>query len=267
MGTPSKWEALITIPTGDWTASLTESGGGGAQTITLSATETYYWSSAGNNSVSIASRLKTILEAASVTAGNSNTYTVTPALGALGAGTLVISVDAGTYTLTSVDADLLALMGFTGDLTPTASSFTGTQHMESSWLPDCPVETPFGLDSAGMPVSAASNSLSEDGSAFCFQGAVRVDNNYVYQAVSIEKAVTTSETTTAASYQSFWADCIRGEEPWCAVPSAQLRYYKDADTDGTFITFNVTDSGQPNVVRHSANFDGYWTIRLDVTEN
>ena len=261
-----RWESRITIPTGDWTASLTESGGGGAQTITLTAANTYYWSSAGNDTVDLPARLAALLDAASVAAGNSNTYTVTVSAGELGTGKLSLSVSAGTFTLTSIDDDLEELMGLGGELTPTAASWTGASHVEGLWLPDCPVETPYGLASSGLVSSEAIITLAPDGTYFASHGSKMVTNEYVYEAVSVSKTVAASESTTAESFETWWLDTVRGEEPWASA-GRQVRFYKDVDDDATFLTFNVTSVARPGISRRESNYDGYWRVRLEVVEN
>jgi len=266
MSLHSKWEHLLTIPTGDWTMSLTESGGGGAQTITLTAANTYYWSSAGNDTVDLAARLKALLDAASVAAGNSNTYTVTIAAGELGTGKLTIAVSAGTFTLTSINDDAQALMGFTAELTPTAASFTSDKQVESLWLPDTTVETPQGLASSGKVVSTSLVTVSEDGTVSNVHGSKHVRNEYVYAFVPVAKAIQASESVTNTSFESWWLHGIRGQEPW-AKAGQQVRYYKDADADGTSLTFNAIPQQSPQSERTQADYDGFWTIRLDVIEN
>lgn len=260
----SRWEARIVIPTGGWTAVLAESGGGGTPVITFAAAKTYYHSSAGNDSVSFAARLKALLDAASP---NARTYTVTISAGELGTGFMTISVSAGTFSLTSVNADLRALMGFAGDLTPTAASFVGTLHAEAIWLPDCPTNTPYHLGSAGMPQAQAAVSVAPDGTYNNFTGAKHVRNEISYEAVAQRKAITAAETTTGASYQSFWLDAIYGEEPWAAIPGGQLRWYKDVSDNATFKTFNVLQVTSPDMTRMDASWDGLWRVRLEVVEH
>ena len=266
MSLHGKLEARIVIPSGDWTALLTESGGGGAQTITLTAATTYNWRSVGTEANDLAADLKAKLEAASVAAGNSNTYTVTISAGEGGTGKLMIAVSAGTFTLTSIDDDLQALMGFTAVLTPAAASCTGGRRVEGLWLPGCPVDTPYGLSSSGLVVSDAVETLSDDGTYSVRHGSKHVRNEYTWHAVAIAKTVAASEATTAASYETFWLDAIRGEEPW-ANAGRQLRWYQDADDDATYKTVNALNVRSPDIARLQPEYDGLWTVRLAVVEN
>jgi hypothetical protein len=244
---------------------LTESAGGGTNTITLLA-DTYYWSSVDGVGSTLTTTLASLCDDQSVTNGNSNGYTFALSAGELGTGKLTVSVDSGTFTLTSIQADLLALMGFTGDMTPTAASFVGTNHVESLWLPDCPVETPYGLASSGLVSSEAMVTLAPDGTYFASHGSKMTTNEYIYQAVSVAKTVAASEGTTGESYETWWLDTVRGEEPW-ATAGRQVRFYKDTDVDATYLTFNVTGVSRPEISRRESSYDGYWRVRLEVAEN
>ena len=80
------------------------------------------------------------------------------------------------------------------------------------------------------------------------------------------KAIAASETSTNASFETFWLDGIRGEEPW-AKAGKQMKYYADTDADGTFLVFNALPQQSPQYERTQADYDGFWTVRLDVIEN
>lgn len=257
----SKWEGRAVIPSGNWTCALTD-GTGGPYTITLTAANTYYHSSPGNDTVDLPAKLKALFEAAG---GGVRTYTVTCSAGESGTGKYTIAVDSGTFSITWTSTDLRDLLGFTGNISAQTTS-TGSNHAQGLWLPECPVETPYGLASSGMPMSTAVVSLSEDGTYSVTHGAKHTRNEYVYGLVALSKVVAASESTTNESYETFWLDTIRGEEPW-ANAGRQVRYYADTDVDGTYITFNVLNVARPDIARASPDWDGFWTVRLEVAVN
>ena len=245
---------------------LTESGGGGTPTITLTAANTYYWSAAGNDTVDLAARLKASLDTASPTA---KTYTVTPALAEGGAGTLVISVDSGTFTLTSVNTDLLALMGFTGDLSPTAASFTGTQHVEAAWLSDCPYNADFTVTAAGAgnTVAQTANSMAPDGTFYRFVGSTHVRNRIWWDMIDKGKVwLTGSPTLTAQTLEEFWDDVMNGAEPWAPNPGFQLRFYPDTGDDAVSALYNVVAGMEVPAVKVSDDFDGWHRVEIEVAQ-
>jgi len=265
MSLMSRWEARIVVPTGGWDMDLTESGGGGTNTITLPAGN-YYWNSTDTDPTLLLT-LGNICDDQSIANGNSYTYTFSVSDGEAGTGKLTVSAAfGGTFTLTNVQSDLLALLGFDADLSPTASSFTSDNHVQGLWLPDCPVETPYGLASSGMPVSAAVMTMSEDGTYFASHGAKITRNEYTYAAVSLARTIAASESVASESYEQFWLDCIRGEKTW-ANAGRRLRYYKDVTDDATYKTYNVAAVQSPAMSRASGDYEGFWTVGLSVVEN
>lgn len=255
----SKWEARIKIPTGGWGITFTDSGGAGA--LTLTAANTYYHSSAGNDSVTLHARIAALANASGTLNG---TYSSSIGAGENGTGTITFSCTE-SFSITFTNTDLRDTLGFTGN-TGSATSHESDQHVQGLWLPDCPVETPYHLSSAGRVRSAGIVTLAEDGTYYAFHGASHTMNEYVYAACTQAKTITAAESTTGESYETFWKDAVRGEEPW-AVAGRQLRFYKDTTDDATFLTYNVTDIAEPNYNRVRPDWDGLWSVRLDVVQN
>lgn len=260
----SKWEARITIPTGGWVASMTDAGGTDASAISLSAGATYYWSSAGSGAEDLPKTIEDQINASGTLSGG---YTVVVADGVPGAGgTGQLSIAGpGTFSITWTSTDLRDCLGFTGNVSG-ADVYTSPNHVEGLWLPACPVDTPFGLSSSGLVVSAVAETLSEDGTFYSSHGSKHTRNEYTYRAVTIARTVAASESVTNESYESFWLDAIRGEEPW-ATAGRQLRYYKDCTDDATYKTYNVINATSPDISRHTEDYDGFWTVGLQVVEN
>jgi hypothetical protein len=258
-----KWEARVVIPSGGWTITVTDSGGTATDVVSLAAAETYYHSSTGTEANDLPAEIQAQLNASGTLNG---TYAVTVSAGEGGTGKYTLSAtETFTVSWPAASLDLRNLLGWTSGLAG-QSTYTAPNAAEGLWLPDCPVETPYGLDSAGKPRSAALVTLSEDGTYFATHGDYVRNNSYYYRAVSKARAIQASEATTNESYESFWFDAVTGEEPW-ANAGRQLRWYKDADTDATYQTYNAVRVAEPMLERTAADYDGLWQVTIEVVEN
>ena len=258
-------EARITIPSGGWTASLTESGGGGAQAITFTAGDTYYWRSEGSEANNLEAELKAKLEAASVAAGNSNTYAVgvsdSDAGAADFAGQLSLSVLSGTFTLTSVSASLLALLGFDGDLTPTAANFLGDSQVQGWWLPGCPAWG-GGLVTSGHDVIDGRLSVAPDGTTYGLQRNRYTMHSLRWEAVAKARTWQDAEDVTGESWERFKRHGILGEASW-GTAGGPIRWHPGAGDDDSYSQWAVdlaTAAHDPPRVRD--DWDGLFVIDL-----
>lgn len=251
----SKFEHRVTVPTGGWSMDFTDSGG--TSTVTVPA-GTYYWSSAGSESNDLPAELAAQLNADATLAG---TYTVTISAGSFGTGKVTIASSVDFTAEWNVSA-LRLLFGFDGDLdTVSTDSFVSDNHVEGLWLPQAPVETPYGLGSSGRPRSAAHVSVSPGGHMTAYHGPKHTRNEYRYAAVVATKVIQAQETTAGESYESFWLDGIRGEATW-ATSGRSLRFYASADTDATYLTHHVINQTEPEIDRVDPAWDGLWSVVL-----
>ena len=251
----SKWEARITVPTGGCDISVTDSGG--TSTVTIPA-GTYYWSSAGDGSNDLPAELQSQLNADATLAG---TFTVTISAGSSGTGKLTIASTAA-FSATWPDSALRLLLGFDSSLS-SATSHTSDNHVQGLWLPQAPVETPYGLSSAGKPRSAVSVSVSPGGHMTAYHGPKHKRNEYVYPVVQVAKVIQAQESTEGESYESWWLDGVRGEASW-ATSGRSARFYASADVDGTYLTYHIINQTEPEVDRVNQNWDGQWSVILRV---
>jgi len=259
MGNHGKLEALITIPTGGWTSTLTESAGG-TGTPVFTAANTYYHSTAGNDSIDFPAELKAQLDAESP---NGRTYTVTLGGGEDGTGKLTISVDSGTFTLTGVTAAYLALMGFTGELTPTASSFTSQSAVQGLWLPPSASNSLYGASDAGWDEADYVATKAPDGTVVATRYNRFVANRIEWQNCQRAKVRTAYESTTNESFQTFWIDGVLGEQAWATV-GGPILWYPDADVDGTSFNYAVINPGKTfRPERVVQNWTGLYPVVLD----
>lgn len=258
--THGKWESLITIPSGGATIGIGESGGGSGN-VTFAAGETYYWSSPGNNSLSLIAEIQAQLDASPGTLAR--TYTVSMTSGEDGTGLVSIAPDSGTLIVT-FSSTIELLFGVVTNPALLVNPWTSERHVEGLWLPDCPPETEYGLDSDGLPIIAGVASVGENGTYGAMMGAKHTLNEYTYQAVKKSRAIAASESSVNESFESFWLDSVAAEALYWPATPGRVRWYRDADDNDTYKTFNVTNVNSPQMQRMSPGYDGLWTVRIPV---
>jgi len=251
-----KWEAKVTIPTGNWTFQATD-GGGGPVTITLTATNTYYPSSAGNDTVSLLAKIKALLDADATLTG---TYTVSLSDTT---GKVTISVDSGTFSITWTSTDLRDLLGFTGNISSQATA-TGANQCEALWMSGCPPNKMYGLTSSGRPIYDRSVSVASDGTYAALVYASQTRDEISYEYVVAAKTLTAQEATVNEAFQTFYDNAVAGNAPWSASPGEALRWHKDLIDDATYLAYNILGSTEPEYSRLDATWDGAWVIRVPV---
>ena len=251
--THGKIEGRITIPTGGWDFELDDATGG-PYTVSLTAAKTYYHSTAGNDTVTLAARLKALMD----TASTGNVYTVSVDATEDGTGLYTISVDSGTFDVTWTDTDLGLLLGindFVGQ-----SSITGTAQCLGLWLPDCPVEAPFGKDSAGWTEYDMVATQAPDGTVVTTAHNTRIANSLTWAACTAGKVRTDDESPANESWQTFFDDCIYAETSWGGGP---ILFYPDAGS-ATYTEYKlvapITRQLPERVVQ---NYTGLYRIVLE----
>ena len=228
-------------------AMVADSGAG--STITLTATKTYYHSSAGNDTVDLPAKLQALLDAAS---GALNVaYTVTIDASEEGTGQYTISAiydngdgsanDPLEFTITWVSTALRNILGWTGNLATGGgtSSYTSQGSAEGLWLPDC---APLSLTSIGDEVEESDQSVLEAPTGTYVHRIVhhrkQVITDLRYPQLTRRKARIVGETYANESWQQFWRDVIDGDAS-AYLAMGQVRIYPDAGVDGTYYDYWV----------------------------
>ncbi len=240
-----KLERLIEVPTGSWTFTLSEDNLD-VGTVTLTAADTFYWSSAGSaarlaNGAS-ASSLKTALEA--VGAG---TYSVFLNDGEGDTGKLQITVSGGAsvwgmHTFQENGAAnnaLRDLMGFAADITTDVASATSDNHVQGLWLPDAPFFWHRGSADYGSYETDMVTTESPAGHVKAFYSQKKRVFKPRWRAISKARAYTASESDANESFQTFWVNDVLGEKGYAAQPAGPVRWYPDASVDGTYETYKI----------------------------
>jgi hypothetical protein len=251
-----KLEGRIIVPSGGFALSLTD-GTGGPYSVTFTAAESYYMSSADGAGSSLLAALKTKLQAAG---GGGRTYTCS--MDSL-TGIVTISVNTGTFSITWTTPSLRNLLGFDANISA-QSSASGADHAESVWLPNVHAMPDYGLNSAGRVISNAMVRIAPDGTYSAFHGPSRKANRLYWPIVQVHKVIEAEETSTNESYERWWLDTVRGEGSW--AQSGRLRWYPNASSDATYASYCVTEAVSPQCERVDANYDGLWSVSLSVSE-
>lgn len=218
-----KLEGLVVVPTGGWAIAADE--GGGDETATVAAGNYYLTST-----TSLLSALKTALDGTTLTGVFTVTLDDTDDT-SLGKVTISSTV---AFTAVWTSTDLMEALGFTGDLTPSATSFTGASQARYLYLPTCGRSNPMAADGdAGAEMSDLTTAVSPTGKVVSLGYSRRFVDNLEFQMLKGSSTWITHETTTNASLQKFYRDVIANGRP--------VRYHKARETDATYTEWVVTN--------------------------
>jgi len=225
-----KLEGRVTVPTGDWTISVTDSGGTDPA-ITVSAGDYYLTST-----TSLLTTLQNALNASGTLAG---TYTVAIADDAdTDTGKVTISATGGgNISITWTATGLRDVLGFDGNVSG-AASHTGAEQAEYLFLPGSPRDgsghAPDG--DVGIPSTDLVMNRSTDGTVVAFQYEDTYDDSLGFQHLRGHNVFTTYETTVNESLQTFWGDVFKAGLPF--------RYHKDRSVDATYVTWRAVNQNR-----------------------
>lgn len=222
--TLNRWEAAeIVVPTGGWDMEFDEDGQA-ALTMTLTA-GTYTWA--------------TFLTefATQLTNNGAAVYTCTLSDGDGGTGKVTVSNATATdFEINEIDADPWALCGFSGDLTPAASSHTGTNHAKGVWLPDCgyTCKLAWGDEEDESDMSVLESPDATNVSSITYNRK-RVMPPVSYKLITRARARIAGESATGESWAQFWRDVLNGDASYLTI--GKVRVFPDADTSATYYDY------------------------------
>jgi len=205
---------------------------GAGSTVTLTATKTYYHSSAGNDTLDLPARLMALLDAAGAA-----TYTVTVDASEEGTGQYTISATGGSvadFTIAWVSTGLRNLLGWTGNLATGGGtlSYTSQGAAEGLWLPD---GAPLSLTSLGDEIDETDMTVLESPTGaqthYLVYHRREVQTDLRYPQISRRKARIVGETYANESWQQFWRDVLNGAATYLTI--GYVRIYPDAGDDAT----------------------------------
>lgn len=257
-----KLEGRITIPTGGWSISIAETGGGGATaSASFTAGDTYYLSSIDSESNDFPADLAAKLTAS---AGNA-TYACSIAAGENGTGKVTITASGGSVTsiaITWTSSAMKDLLGFTGTQSGSLS-YTGANQARSLWLPNGPFQALNGGGSwAGWIESDLRAQESPAGHCFALTGQRKKASSISWVGISRAKIWTANESTTNESLEKFYTDVVLAEAAWSGRAAGPIRWYSDAATDSTYVTYSVPTWNvyRPDQLREQ--WTGQWIVSI-----
>jgi hypothetical protein len=249
--TRGRLEARITVPAGGWLASLTVTAIGGPTSFTAAAAGNYFPSD-------LLTTFQTNLDAVF---GGDGAFTVSASWGETGTGLVTIAHATQTYSLTWTSTAMRDVLGFAGNLTPAALSFTGTEQCEGVWLPNCEIASAYGNDDEGHNESDMGATVSPGGDIKALvYNRTTVLPSVRWSHVPKAFARTAAETTTNASFQRFWLNTQLGNLSYFE-PASQLRLYWDSSTS-TYKTYRCVRQQGTEMPRSVAEWNGLYDVEL-----
>lgn len=241
-------EAQIRVPTGGWTGTIDDSGGGGAAAWSVAA-GTYY-----------IDELVAALHAALNTAATTDTIYVTIAHGELGTGKVTIS-GTGTFAIVWIHPDLRDLLGYTTNLSG-SSSYVAPNHARSIWLGDCAYRAPNEIYPwGGWPEADFRTVESAAGQVWAYVGQKKETTWLEWEAVRRARASKANESVVNESFQRFVEDGVWGFAAW-GTPGGPLRFFPDANAGG-WVEYFATELGKLEPTQFADGWaGGPWKVRL-----
>lgn len=209
-------ESLIRVPTGGYSGTIDDSGGGAAVAWTLPAGDYFF------------SDLIVELADALNVAAPTDTLTVAASLGEGGTGKVSIT-STGNASLVWTDAGLRDLLGYDANLTLVAGvANTGNARARSVWLADCAYDAPNEVHPwVGWREVDGRSSESAAGDVYSTRGGSKRATWLRWNAVARSRASEANESTVNESFERFLIDGVWGEAEWGTLGEG-LRFYPDA---------------------------------------
>lgn len=259
----NKLEGRITVPTGGWSISVNE--GGGGVTVTVAAAD-YYLTTAGSGSRSLLAELEFQLDSLMTGA-----YTVSlddTADNATGKVT-ISATGVGSFSITWTSTSIRDALGFTGNVSG-ATTYTGSNQARYLWLPNVrranlmgaePSSTSFDL---GVQVEDGTFTMAPSGASKKLAYNRRRIDTLEYRYLLGNKSLLALETTTNESWERFYQDVIQ--------PGYPFRLHPDRSSDSVYFTWKAdsTKAGmgvEPIYPGWVNNASSQWAVRLPIFKN
>ncbi len=246
-GKNGRLEAQVTVPSGGWSVSATNTGGG-PTTATLAA-GTYY-----------PTALITALVSAINAAMGAPDFAITCANTEGGSGRVSISTGSGTWSLSWTSTALRDLLGFAGNITAVSSTQVSDYAMKGVWLPDSPLVIEDDL-SVGRYVTDLRQSIGPTGQVLTLVG-----NSY--QRVKDVRWTHVSKDRTigsAVAYPMTWERFLYetqfGSLSYFAA-GAKVNLYTDATTPTLLGPYYIRGLSTSDVAQAVQGWAGRWGVAI-----
>lgn len=260
MSTNGKIEARITIPSGGWDFRIVESP---LVTAVINVPAgTYYHSSIGDTGKTLSDEIKSQISASAL----AGTYSVSVSRGEGGDGKYTISCSGGGVvafglTWAGFDPEIGLLLGFPSSTTG-GLSYTGPNQAQALWIASGGHQKKNGGSGGSARTSDQQVALNSSGYVFAVQGRSYRTAKIVWPMESRAKCWAINEATPNESFETFLLDGIWADAAWATV-IGPIRFYSDADVDGTYGTFSAIGLGSWDPVELVEHFaGGRWRIEL-----
>jgi hypothetical protein len=243
-------EAQWTLATSQ-TMTLNVTGIGGPYTVTISAGSRY--------PTGLVAEIQTQLDAAT---GADGAFTVSMSkTDETGTGIVTIAHATQTFTLAFTSATFRAALGFAGDLTPAALTFSGTSTMAGVWLPDCPIDSTYGRE-AGHSEGDRSTMVTPTGNMSGLHYATRVVHPEIrWSHVSRARAREAAETTDGLSFESWFRDTHLSRVSTFVPVCPKVLIYDDSTGETVVGYFYLTRPvGDTAMEKAAAPWHGLFTV-------
>jgi hypothetical protein len=250
--TIGRLDADITVPTGGWDLSYTDSAGG-PLTANIAA-GTYL-----PNELVSAVQAAVIALAGAVGA----TFTATISDGESGTGLVTLNATATPWSISWTDTDLRDALGFAGNITAVSASQTGTKCAVGLWLPGNPAMfSMYGSGSAGTRVTDYAATVGPTGRVHALMGNQYVQHVGVrWDGVPSHRALAHFETITGESFESFVRDVMTNRKSYVSI-NPLIRLTWSADVDATYAEGRVLWPAVFDLEAMVTGWTGRWNVRL-----
>jgi hypothetical protein len=230
-----------------WSFSVTDAMGG-PTTVNVTAANRY------------PVELIAAINAALSTAGISMVFTISDGEG--GTGRVSIFDEDTPFSLTWTSTDLRDLLGWTANISSASSTQTGAQHAKGLWLPGVVKYSPHGDGDNGRFVHDLRSTVGPTGIVHTLYGrSFRRIEGIRWEGVSGARAKEHLETISGESFESFFRAAALGRYSYIPV-GAYVRYYPDADTDGTYKVGRLAWPKELDVRTMWSGFTGKYIVGL-----
>lgn len=220
MNVGGRWEAFMYVPAA--TSIAVTNSGGGPTTVTL--TEGSY------TITSLCAHLQSALTAQRAPAAGA--WSVSVSTGVSGTGLVTIATSVSTFSITWTSTDLRDALGFTGDISATASS-TGTITAKGLWFPDCPLSLANGDPARAPEVTDTSGTRGPRGKVIGYSfNTYYQHKSLTYSHVARARIYEGAAATAGSSWQQWLRDTQWGVGHAWFVPCSPFQvYWEDAGVE------------------------------------
>lgn len=245
---------------------LATNSGGTDVTVTLDA-GSYYLTAAGGVPSFIA-----LLQAALIADAPPATGTWTVSFSTTTGQVTIECTGAGTWSLTWSTTVVMALLGFTANLSAVTGAQTGTSQAHGVWFPDCPVTLAGQLERAPR-ASDLRTSRSPRGRVLGLIGNTWAQHKGCsWSHVPYTQIREASATLVNGSWEKFFDETQLGMGMSCFKPSSLIQVYthngvligSDGNSGSGMRGWSIEGLASNEVERSVEGWDGLWRVTLPI---